>query len=253
MNYYKRHLGDYAKDAGHLTMLEHGAYNLLIDRYYSVERPIQIDEAMKVCRARSSAEREAVESVLREFFSECDSGFRHNRCDEEIAAYNEKANRNRELGKMGGRPRKTETQTVSKNNPNGFQNETERVSEKNPSHKPLAISQERAKAIVLPNTPREPNASEPANARGVCVQAAIALRAIGKPTTPQNPDLIAASAEGVTVEELTSLAELYPGKPASYVIAAARRQHAEGAKPVSAVSRQRDDPSPSPASQRRLA
>lgn len=68
MNYYKRHLGDYAKDAGHLTMLEHGAYNLLIDRYYSVERPIQIDEAMKVCRARSSAEREAVESVLREFF-----------------------------------------------------------------------------------------------------------------------------------------------------------------------------------------
>jgi uncharacterized protein YdaU (DUF1376 family) len=33
VNYYERHLGDYAKDAGHLSMLEHGAYSLLLDRY----------------------------------------------------------------------------------------------------------------------------------------------------------------------------------------------------------------------------
>ena len=31
MNYYERHLGDYARDAGHLSMLEHGAYALLLN------------------------------------------------------------------------------------------------------------------------------------------------------------------------------------------------------------------------------
>ena len=39
-NYYKRHLGDYAmKDTRHPS-LEHGAYCLLLDYYYSTEKPI---------------------------------------------------------------------------------------------------------------------------------------------------------------------------------------------------------------------
>ena len=33
MNYYKRHIGDYAAKAGHLSPLEHGVYTLLIDAY----------------------------------------------------------------------------------------------------------------------------------------------------------------------------------------------------------------------------
>src|SRR5574340_208016 len=51
MNFYKRHLGDYAKHAGHLSMLEHGAYTLLLDRYYTTERPIASRaEAYRCCR-----------------------------------------------------------------------------------------------------------------------------------------------------------------------------------------------------------
>ena len=30
MNYYERHLGDYARDTAHLSMMEHGAYGLLL-------------------------------------------------------------------------------------------------------------------------------------------------------------------------------------------------------------------------------
>lgn len=26
MNYYERHLGDYARDTGHLSIMEHGVY-----------------------------------------------------------------------------------------------------------------------------------------------------------------------------------------------------------------------------------
>ena len=56
MNYWERHIGDYARDAGHLTMLEHGAYTLLLDRYYSTEQPIPADQAHRICRARTRAD-----------------------------------------------------------------------------------------------------------------------------------------------------------------------------------------------------
>lgn len=77
-------------------------------------------------------------------------------------------------------------------------------------------------------------------ASGVCepepspvVLASIELRKLGLRITPQHPDLIASIGEGVTVAALTAMAEAYPGKPAGYVINAARRQHAEGATPIS--------------------
>ncbi len=60
----------------------------------------------------------------------------------------------------------------------------------------------------------------------------MALRKLGCRTTPQNPELIAAIAEGVTVEALAAMAEAYPGKPAGYVISACRRQRAEAAAPT---------------------
>ena len=95
MNYYERHLGDYAKDAGHLSLLEHGAYTLLLDRYYSTEAPIGQADVYRVCRASSRPERQAVESVLREFFALAEDGWRHKRCDEEIARFRAKSEKAR--------------------------------------------------------------------------------------------------------------------------------------------------------------
>ena len=48
MNYYERHLGDYAKDTAHLTMIEHGAYSLLLDRYYGTEQGIPADQRARI-------------------------------------------------------------------------------------------------------------------------------------------------------------------------------------------------------------
>lgn len=87
MNYYERHIGDYAKNAGHLSMLEHGAYTLLLDRYYSTEAGIPADQAYKVARATSKAERAAVDLVLREFFKLQDGVWIKGRCEEEIELY----------------------------------------------------------------------------------------------------------------------------------------------------------------------
>lgn len=87
MNYYERHLGDYARDAAHLSMLEHGAYTLLLDRYYATESPIPEDQVYRIARARTPEECEAVDVVLAEFFVLEDGAYHQKRCDEEIARY----------------------------------------------------------------------------------------------------------------------------------------------------------------------
>lgn len=87
MNYYERHLGDYAKDTAHLSMLEHGAYNLLLDRYYSTEHGIEADQVHRLCRARTKEERAALDVVLQEFFSLQEGVWLHKRAEEEIARF----------------------------------------------------------------------------------------------------------------------------------------------------------------------
>lgn len=87
MNYYERHLGDYAKDTGLLSMIEHGAYNLLLDRYYGTEAGIPKDQVYRVAKANTKAERAAVDSVLAEFFKLQDGVWIKGRCEEEIERY----------------------------------------------------------------------------------------------------------------------------------------------------------------------
>jgi uncharacterized protein YdaU (DUF1376 family) len=87
MNYYERHLGDYAKDTAHLSMLEHGAYNLLLDRYYGTEAGIPSGDVYRVARAKTKPEKHAVDSVLKEFFTVVDGAWVKNRVEEEIQRY----------------------------------------------------------------------------------------------------------------------------------------------------------------------
>jgi uncharacterized protein YdaU (DUF1376 family) len=135
MNYYKRHIGDYIKDTAHLSLLEHGVYTRLLDVYYSREIGIPDDQAGRLIGARSKEEFRAIQSVLKEFFVNVDGIWRQSRCDEEIASKNEKADKNREVGKLGGRPvgskqKPSDNHDGSENNHDG--------SENNPSHKPIA-------------------------------------------------------------------------------------------------------------------
>lgn len=143
VNYYRRHIGDYLRDTSHLSLLEHGVYTRLLDIYYTRESAIPADQAARLIGARTKEEREAVERVLEEFFARDGDLWVQQRCEREIATAAEKAERNREIGKRGGRPRKTETQTVFEQkptgNPDGFQIEPTQ----NPSHKPIANSEER--------------------------------------------------------------------------------------------------------------
>lgn len=87
MNWYERHIGDYMKDAAHLSLLEHGIYVRLMDVYYSREGPIPENDVFRLIGARDEAATAATLQVLQEFFRLENGAWRQKRCDEEIARF----------------------------------------------------------------------------------------------------------------------------------------------------------------------
>lgn len=91
MNYYPHHIGDYLTATAHLSWLEDAAYRRLLDVYYSRECPLP-DDTAKVCRlvrAQTKEEKQAVLTVLDEFFHLSEYGWCNARADEEIQKANE--------------------------------------------------------------------------------------------------------------------------------------------------------------------
>lgn len=96
MNWYEKHLGDWAKKTGHLSMLEEGAYNRLCDWCYIHERPLPLAmaEVQKIARSRHPAERQAVHRVVGEFFTLAPDGWHQGRIDKVLAEYMQRVSRN---------------------------------------------------------------------------------------------------------------------------------------------------------------
>jgi uncharacterized protein YdaU (DUF1376 family) len=111
--WYKFHLGDYITHTTHLSDAEDLAYRRLLDLYYISEKQIPLNTESVSRKIRIDLD--IVETVLAEFFERTDEGYFNSRCDAEIARYNKQVETNRSLGKMGGRPKKTES--VPKRNP----------------------------------------------------------------------------------------------------------------------------------------
>lgn len=99
MHYYKRNLGDYAKKAGRLTMLQHGAFNLLIDACYDREAFPTLEEAIDWTWACSPEEVQAVEFVLRKFFELEGDRYVQKRIEKELNAYREKQDKNQQIAR----------------------------------------------------------------------------------------------------------------------------------------------------------
>lgn len=92
MNYYEHHLGDYAEATAHLSFVEDAAYSRMIRKYYAQEKPLPADPKVvqRLIGARTKEEREAVDTVLGEFFVLEIDGHHNARCDAEIARYQDK-------------------------------------------------------------------------------------------------------------------------------------------------------------------
>ncbi|MGZ4968012.1 MAG: YdaU family protein [Methylobacter sp.] len=89
MNYFELHIGDYAEATQHLTFVEDAAYLRMIRKYYATEKPLPVDikTVQRLVGARDKSEREAVETILNEFFYLLDDGWHNERCDDEIKSF----------------------------------------------------------------------------------------------------------------------------------------------------------------------
>jgi uncharacterized protein YdaU (DUF1376 family) len=93
MHFYQFNIGDYRRDASHLTLLEHGVYRQLLDTYYLDEKPLTRDltALMRTHCIRSAEEQQALKNVLKDFFDDTPEGFIHRGCDRVIEAYRKKS------------------------------------------------------------------------------------------------------------------------------------------------------------------
>ncbi len=160
MNYYRHHLGDYAKDTSHLSLAEHGAYRLLMDHYYATEKPlpVYIEALNRICGAATKGERAAVTSVVAQFFKNAADRLTHSRIEAEIKEYEIQREKNATNGRRGGRPK--ETQPLTQIKPTGLILGSENETQTKPSHKPVASSHVLLEKEPKARGPRQPQPTD---------------------------------------------------------------------------------------------
>ncbi len=85
MEWYKRRPGNYRRKTRHLSLAEHGAYNLLIDEYYSVESPLPADDhALASIIGKPLDEWLAVKKNVLPFFTKSGGVLRNKHCEVEL-------------------------------------------------------------------------------------------------------------------------------------------------------------------------
>ncbi len=100
-------VGDYTTATQHLSLAEDGAYLRLLMHCWTTEKPIplDLDRVYRITKAFSNSEKEAVRSVLEQFFEKTSDGFRNNRLEKIMIEQESRIDRLTENGKKGGRPK----------------------------------------------------------------------------------------------------------------------------------------------------
>jgi uncharacterized protein YdaU (DUF1376 family) len=190
MNFYKRHIGDYIKKAGHLTLLEHGIYARLMDVYYTREAGIPEDKAARLIGARTKDEQQALASVLEEFFDLVDGTWVQNRCEEEVAAASAQADANRTNGKKGGRPKGKKTDSEPKNNRLGFDSDSEKNLSQTPDSRLQTTTyndDSTGGGYQPPSSSPLPDREDPPQSTDPAISLAVSLRKLGVDATFTQP------------------------------------------------------------------
>jgi uncharacterized protein YdaU (DUF1376 family) len=105
--WYPHYPGDYTRDTAHLTLMEHGAYRLLLDHYYSTAAPLPSDKQRlyRLCRAFHPEEQAAICAVLHDFFTLGADGYHNARADRQLIEMAAKRVKLSEQGRRGAKKR----------------------------------------------------------------------------------------------------------------------------------------------------
>lgn len=242
MKFYKRYPGDFFKKTMGLSMAQRGAYNSLLDWCYANESDIDFEEVYQICGAMTDQDRRDVDKVLSRYFKRTESGWSHDRVQEELADALPRLTAARKNGKLGGRPRRKK----ANENPLGSENETQLEPRAKANQEPESSSLRSeppspqtlgsasvagggslASPATTPNPPAEPLQPTP---QGLVCRA---LKAAGVPgVNPGHPKLLALVEAGATVEEFTGFVEAAQkaGAGFSWIVSAVANERTRAAE-----------------------
>jgi len=105
--YYQRYPGDYQRDTRGLSLAEHGAYNQLLDSYYSEEElPSDLGTLYRITGAMDDLERKAVDKVVKKYFKVQGERLIQDRVERQLAARRAFLNAQSRKGKLSGEARR---------------------------------------------------------------------------------------------------------------------------------------------------
>ncbi|HEX5362366.1 MAG TPA: YdaU family protein [Fluviicoccus sp.] len=162
MNYYPFHIGDYASATQHLSWDEDMAYRRLIDAYYTREEPLPLErrQVYRLARAATQEQREAVDTILDEFFEETPEGWRNSRCDDVIHTLASKREKASQSAKARWRNADAE-RTQSDGNANASENGCERIENGCDGNAPNTNTKTNTTTDVVDKAPGKPARFDP--------------------------------------------------------------------------------------------
>lgn len=147
MNFFKLYIGDYQRDTAHLSIAEHGAYMLMLQHYYATEKPLPTGKALhRMLRAQDKTERDAIDSIVRQFWKASADGLVNERADDEIDKASAQAQTNARIAREREDKRRVERES--------HEQSTNRATNDQPNHS-HSHNQEKTKA--LPRKTRLPD------------------------------------------------------------------------------------------------
>ena len=147
--YYRWFPGDYIRDTRRLTMMQHGAYRLLIDEYMVSGKalPNDLPALYRICGAVSGEEQVAVRYALEEFFALAGPVWKHKRCEDELAHQGERSKAAKDSAERRWRPTqldanamRTHSEGISERNANQNQNQNQITEEEEKKESPQGKS-----------------------------------------------------------------------------------------------------------------
>jgi len=217
MHYYKFDISAWAIHTSHLTLEEESVYFRLINSYYDTELPIPTDPSAALRKLRLSKHSSIAKVILSEFFELLPDGWHHNRCDKELETYHGMSERARQVGKLGGRPKKPkETDLVPPDNPDITLTKNYKLETTNDELPPCNKVEPAVDLIDF----------RPSTITAITV----ALRSLGVRNIIQtHPHFVRLVEEGAEVQEFIDAGKvaMSSGKPFAYVVAIVKRQRDE--------------------------
>jgi uncharacterized protein YdaU (DUF1376 family) len=147
--YYRWFPGDYIRDTRRLTMLQHGAYRLLIDEYMVGGKPLPNDlpALYRICGAVSGEEQVAVRYALEEFFILSGPVWKHKRCDDELAHQHERSKSAKDSAERRWKAKQSDA--------NAMRTHSEGISERNANQNQIREKKEAAPSASIPEGVQE--------------------------------------------------------------------------------------------------